>query len=288
MEAAAPAHTAARARPFTFVLASSLAVAGLSLLLPSTPSYDPWAWLIWGRELAAGGLDTSAGPAWKPLPVLVTTLLAPLDAAPELWLLLARAAGVAAVLLVGLLAWRLSRGSLVAALVASGSLVLGLLAALLRPEVWSFLLAYGVVLWRRGEERPLLVAVAAVVPLAWFGPELWGSGELLRSTERARVATTGQPALAAVPAFEVLKRFLLMTPLLASVGLGALAWAALVALMSQAGFSGEERYLLPAAAAAAVAAGVAWAERLRPPWVVVFAVLALAPLPLVAREAVEL
>src|SRR5918995_1758925 len=250
MEAAAPAHTAARARPFTFVLASSLAVAGLSLLLPSTPSYDPWAWLIWGRELAAGGLDTSAGPAWKPLPVLVTTLLAPLDAAPELWLLLARAAGVAAVLLVGLLAWRLSRGSLVAALVASGSLVL--VSGFVRGVALGFsegllvALAAAAVLCHLGEQRPLLVAVAAVVPLAWFGPELWGSGELLRSTERARVATPGQPALAAVPAFEVLKRFLLMTPLLASVGLGvalagraarpvalgALAWVALVALMS--------------------------------------------------------
>ena len=341
MEAAAPAHTAARARPFTFVLASSLALAGLSLLLPSTPSYDPWAWLIWGRELAGGGLETSAGPAWKPLPVLVTTLLAPLEEAPELWLLLARAAGVAAVLLVGLLAWRLSRGSLVAALVASGSLVLvsgfvrgvalgfsegllvalaaaavlchleeqrrralvlGLLAALLRPEVWPFLLAYGVVLWRRGEERPLLVAAAAVVPLAWFGPELWGSGELLRSTERARIPNPGQPALSAVPALEVLKRFVLMTPLVATVGvglaltgraarpvaLGALAWVVLVAVMSQAGFSGEERYLLPAAAAAAVAAGIVWAERLRIPWLVVIAVLTLVTLPLVAREAVHL
>jgi len=341
MEAAAPAHTAARARPYTVVVAASFALAGLSLLLPSTPSYDPWAWLIWGRELAGGGLDTTAGPAWKPLPVLVTAALAPFDAAPELWLLLARAAGVAAVLLVGLLAWRVSRGSPVAALVASGSLVLvsgfvrgvalgfsegllvalaaaavlchlgeqrrralvlGLLAALLRPEVWPFLLAYGVLLWRRGEERPLLVAAAAVVPLAWFGPELWGSGELLRSTERARVPNPGQPALASVPALEVLKRFVLMTPPVAVLGvalafgsrvarpyaLGALGWVALVALMSQAGFSGEERYLLPAAAAAAVAAGVVWAERLRARWVVVFAVLALAALPLVAREAAEL
>src|SRR5688500_17672941 len=100
MEAAAPAHTAARARPFTVVVGASFALAALSLLLPSTPSYDPWAWLIWGRELASGSLDTTAGPAWKPLPVLVTALLAPFDAAPELWLLLARAAGVAAVLLV--------------------------------------------------------------------------------------------------------------------------------------------------------------------------------------------
>src|SRR5688572_6744377 len=124
MEAAAIAHPAVRARPFAVVAVVSLGVAALSLLLPSTPSYDPWAWLIWGREIAAGDLDTTAGPAWKPLPVAVTALLAPFGAAPDLWLLLARAAGIAAVLLVGRLAWRLAGGSFVAALVASVSLVL--------------------------------------------------------------------------------------------------------------------------------------------------------------------
>jgi hypothetical protein len=336
MEAAAIAHPAVRARPFLVVVAVSLAVAALSLLLPSTPSYDPWAWLVWGREVAAGDLNTTAGPAWKPLPVAVTALLSPFGAAPDLWLLLARAAAIAAVLLAGRLAWRLAGGSLAAALVASLSLllvsgfvrgaalgfsegllvalvaaaalchldgrrrpalVLGVLAALLRPEVWPFLLAYGVVLWRRGEERPLLLAAAAFVPLAWFGPELWGSGELLRSTERARVPNPGQPALAAVPALEVLKRFALMTPPVATVGLplvirrpvalAAVAWVALVALMSQAGFAGEERYLLPAAAAACVAAGVAWATA-RGARLALFAALALAPLPLVAAEAADL
>ena len=40
-------------------------------LLPYLPVYDPWAWLIWGRELLHGGLETAAGPSWKPLPVLI-------------------------------------------------------------------------------------------------------------------------------------------------------------------------------------------------------------------------
>jgi hypothetical protein len=31
-----------------------LALAGLSLLLPSEPSYDPFAWLVWGREILHG------------------------------------------------------------------------------------------------------------------------------------------------------------------------------------------------------------------------------------------
>ena len=30
-----------------------LAVAALTLLFPSTPTYDPWAWILWGREIVA-------------------------------------------------------------------------------------------------------------------------------------------------------------------------------------------------------------------------------------------
>jgi hypothetical protein len=39
-------------------------LASLSLLAPSQPGYDAWAWLVWGREAAALELDTVAGPAW--------------------------------------------------------------------------------------------------------------------------------------------------------------------------------------------------------------------------------
>jgi hypothetical protein len=342
MEAAATAQTAASARPLTLVLAGSLAVGAVSLLLPSTPSYDPWAWLIWGRELTSGELDTTAGPAWKPLTVAIAALLSPLGAAPELWLALARAAGVAAVFAVGALAWRLAGRSLAAGLVAGGSLVLvagfvrgvalgfseGLLvallaaavlrhldgarrhafvfllaAALLRPEVWPFLLGYGVLLWRDDEDRRVLAAATLVVPAAWFLPELWGSGELLRSAERARVPNPGQPALADVPALEVLERFVRMTPPVALAGLAialrtsraraaaafALAWLGLVAGMSQIGFSGEERYLIPAAAAGCVAAGVAWGRLpRRRSAAAVLAVLVLAPLPWVVAGAADL
>ena len=57
-------------------------------------------------------LDTTAGPAWKPLPVLTTTVLAPLgDAAPALWLLLARAGGLLALVLAFRLAARLAGGA---------------------------------------------------------------------------------------------------------------------------------------------------------------------------------
>src|SRR5829696_1534864 len=72
------------------LIAACLALGGVSLLLPSEPSYDPLAWLIWGRELAHLHLDTSGGPSWKPLPVAFTMLVAPLDEVdhglpPALW-----------------------------------------------------------------------------------------------------------------------------------------------------------------------------------------------------------
>jgi hypothetical protein len=49
-----------------------LALAGLSLLAPGAPTYDPWSWIIWGREVVHLDLSTAGGPSWKPLPVLFT------------------------------------------------------------------------------------------------------------------------------------------------------------------------------------------------------------------------
>ncbi|CAA9488976.1 MAG: hypothetical protein AVDCRST_MAG30-1224, partial [uncultured Solirubrobacteraceae bacterium] len=74
------------------LIAACLAAAALSLLAPWALAFDPYAWLVWGREIAGGTLDTSAGPSWKPLPVLVTTPLSLAGgAAPEAWLVVARA-----------------------------------------------------------------------------------------------------------------------------------------------------------------------------------------------------
>jgi hypothetical protein len=283
--------------------ASITALAALTLLLPAAPGYDAWAWLSWGREVAALSLDTAAGPAWKPLPVAVAALLAPLGAAaPELWLLVARAGALAAVAL----AWSLGRrwgGALAGALAAGGvvltggfvrhaavgdaeplvvalmlgalalaldgrhrpGLACGALAALLRPETWPFLAAYA--LWRRREDRVLVAAIAVAVPAVWVVPELLSSGELLRSAERARVPNPGQPATAAVPSLATLGAAagVVFAPAavaaLAARGRAALpalagaAWIALVAAMSEAGFSGEPRYLLPGAALIAVSGG---------------------------------
>ena len=34
------------------IIAACLVVAAISLVTPSTPTYDPWAWIMWGREIA--------------------------------------------------------------------------------------------------------------------------------------------------------------------------------------------------------------------------------------------
>jgi hypothetical protein len=103
------------------LLAACLALAALSLLLPSEPSYDPFAWLVWGREIAHGALDTTGGSSWKPLPVVFTTLFAPLskvdDAIPvALWMLVARTGALLALVLAFRLAARLAGGGVTGAI----------------------------------------------------------------------------------------------------------------------------------------------------------------------------
>ncbi len=87
----------------------ALALAAISLLYPSTPSYDPWSWLIWGREIFHGSLHIAGGSSWKPLPVVFTTVLALFGSAqPNLWLLIARAGAVLSVLMTAKLAMRIT------------------------------------------------------------------------------------------------------------------------------------------------------------------------------------
>ena len=299
-----------QARPEVRLAATLVAVAALSaLLIAPAPSYDPWAWLLWGREIAHGTLSTAEGPAFKPLAVAVATLLAPLGgAAPETFVILGRLGMLVAVVL----GFRLGReyaglaGGLAAAVgvACTGNLIgysaagaepgwtialalgaveawrggrprlalaLGVGCALLRVEAWPFLALFGVHVWRtRPQDRPLLIAAAVAIPALWFIPELLGSGDLLRSGARARMPNPGQPATTAVPAFAALKEAAvlplwplwigaLLAPRAARPLLFAgLAWIALVAVMAQAGFSGEPRYALPGAALVAIAGAAGW------------------------------
>jgi len=70
------------------------------LTLPSLPSYDPFSWVVWGRELAHHIIGpheafiTGGGPSWKPFPVIFTTVFGFFGAAPKLWVAAARVGGL--------------------------------------------------------------------------------------------------------------------------------------------------------------------------------------------------
>lgn len=76
--------------------------------LPTVPSYDPFSWLVWGREVTEPHLafDVGGGPSWKPLPFGFTVVYGLFGgAAPALWVITARVGG----LLGWVAAWRLAR-----------------------------------------------------------------------------------------------------------------------------------------------------------------------------------
>src|SRR4051795_5718845 len=86
-----------------------LVLAALSLLLPSSPTYDPWAWIVWGREVMHLDLSTVGGPSWKPLPVLFTAPFSLFGgAAPDLWLVVGRAGALLAIAMAFRMARRLA------------------------------------------------------------------------------------------------------------------------------------------------------------------------------------
>ena len=289
---------------------AAIATAALSLLLPWALAFDPWAWLVWGRETGQLTLDTTTGPSWKPFPVLFTVPFALWEqGAPALWLIVARAggvlalvgayvlgarlagrwAGIAAVAAVALSPWWLfntalgnSEGLLAAAVLwaviahldgrTRAALALGTAAALMRPEAWPFLGLYGLWLWRRDEDRGAVIAAGVIVPLMWFGPDLLGAGGALGASHTARgVPSPGSAKLADVPFFAVLGdtatictlpavlaalvAAALGGPLARRIFAAAAAWVLLVAVMTVAGYAGNPRYLVAAAALGAALAG---------------------------------
>jgi hypothetical protein len=248
-----------------------LAVTALTFLVPSAPTYDPWAWIIWGREILHLDLSTVDGPSWKPLPVLLTTPFALFGSlAPDLWLFAARAGAIAGVVMAFRIARRLggvpagaaaaaayaiapwtlrnaalgnSEGLLVALGLAAfdrhlagrprHAFLFGLGAALLRPEAWPLLGLYGLwLLWREPAARRVVLAGFAALPALWLLPELWGSGDLLRAAHRARNPRANSAAFAEDPIGEVVRQFgTMLTPAL-WIGLGALVAMMLLRLGS--------------------------------------------------------
>ncbi|HWD63537.1 MAG TPA: hypothetical protein VG405_00055, partial [Solirubrobacteraceae bacterium] len=84
--------------PFALALALCVVLAALSAaVLPTVPSYDPWSWIVWGREVSDPHLSFAigGGPSWKPLPFIFTTVFGLFGgAAPTLWVIAARAGGL--------------------------------------------------------------------------------------------------------------------------------------------------------------------------------------------------
>lgn len=191
------------------LVGGALALAAFSLLAPSVPSYDPFAWIVWGREIVKPGqtFAMAGGPSWKPLPVLFTAPFALAgSAAPSLWLLVARtgallalagafalgrrlagawaglvaAAGVLLTEEFTSLAWRGASEPLLLACVLwalerhlagrrGTAFWLGVAAALIRPEAWPFLALYALWRWRETERRERLAMVGGLLLV----PLLW-------------------------------------------------------------------------------------------------------------------
>ena len=219
------------------LVAVCLGLAAISLTLRvSVGEGDPWGWLVWGYELPRGPLDTSAGPAWKPLPVVFTTPFSLFgDAAPTLWLLLTRTAWLLGLAGGYRLASRLGGSS------AGVLAVLALASIAQAGEGWfadflsgrSEMLAVPAALWainrhldgHRGQA--LLLGLVPVLdrPVAWpfmlvyagylwrseprhrplvasvvaLGPLLWFGGDLLASGDPLATASQAQGRPLAAP-----------------------------------------------------------------------------------------
>jgi hypothetical protein len=108
----AETHPLLRSRNFYIALTViSLALGGLSLLIPSTPSYDPWSWTDWSRGIIHLNFHLNQfGTSWKPLPMIATIPAALFGhAAPDIWLVVARAGTLAGAVMVFRLGYRMTR-----------------------------------------------------------------------------------------------------------------------------------------------------------------------------------
>jgi Glycosyltransferase family 87 len=210
--------------------AGLLAAAVVSLLATRTPATDPTAWLIWGREVAHGTLTTTGGPSWKPLPVAITSLLAPLGQEPAAagWLVVSRFSGLAALVLAARVACRLgggraggiaaavllalatdflydagrggSEGMVVALALGAVELLLrgrpeagfavGAGAALVRPEIAPLLVFAGVLLLRRPARRALTALLVSGAGAAVVA--LWLAPERIGSGDWLGAATRAE------------------------------------------------------------------------------------------------
>ena len=164
-----------RAHPWVIGTLALLAVSALVILWAGTrPGFDPFGWIVWGRQTLHWNLDTNGAPSWKPLPYLFTVPYA-LVGHYELWLwiLTAVAGSLAAVVFAARIAYRLTgptperRYAAIAAAILAGLLVL---ASLGRPEAWPFVGLYAFWLLHTAIRTWILIAAGLLsIPLLWFG-----------------------------------------------------------------------------------------------------------------------
>jgi hypothetical protein len=153
--------------PFVLAALACAAVAALSAaVLPTVPSYDPWSWIVWGREVVDPHLSfaVSGGPSWKPLPFLFTTVFGLFGgASPTLWVITARAGG-----LLGLVAAYRLASRLLGREPSWAGPVAGILAAaaLLLTQDWFYYMF-------RGPSEPMLVGLSLWAVDRFLAGRLW-------------------------------------------------------------------------------------------------------------------
>jgi hypothetical protein len=210
-----------RSSPFAVALLVCTALAALSAaVLATVPSYDPWSWIVWGREVVDPHLSftVGGGPSWKPLPVLFTTVFGLLGgAAPTLWVIAARTGGLMALVAAYRLASLLTRSWSTDTDRATpgfgwGPVLAGLFAAVgvALTQEWSYYMfrgtsepmLVGASLWavdrhiagRHGQAFVLGVAASLIRPEAWpfillYGAWLWRREPRLRVMVLAGLAS---------------------------------------------------------------------------------------------------
>ncbi len=135
-----------RRAPLTVVVASAFGLLVLSTLIvlwaKTRPGFDPYGWLVWGRQTVAGNLNTNAAPSWKPLPYLFT---APYGVFGHyqlwLWMITALAVALSGSVFAARIAYRLTAAHSdrrYAPIVAAAFAGLGLLGV---SDYWHYMLS---------------------------------------------------------------------------------------------------------------------------------------------------
>ena len=225
---------APRERALAVVVAAVLVAATSAFVVAPAPSYDPWTWLLWGREVAGLELSTRRGPGVQAAAGgrRARCCRCSARAAPAAWVLVARAGAVLALWFAfpararaggnprrcprragrGLL--RRLPGYAAAGAETGWTIALGpgclwppgvrtaargagaspSACALLRVEAWPFLLVAGALLWRRRPQDRVLLAVCAVVVPALWFVPEWLGFGRCAALGRARPGAQPGPA----------------------------------------------------------------------------------------------